>query len=179
MAQATEDGLWLDLTGTTHLFGGEETFCRQVTRFLARLGYIARIAIADTPGAAHAVARFGNVTVAIVPPGASVQTIACLPIEALRFDGQAVAACRRFGIERVADLLPMPRGSLARATSTVKRSGGFSSSMSDRILARHRAEARRLAPPSRCGRRSTRYMIRTSTRPPFSQGCRPCPMMFR
>ena len=114
MAQATGDGLWLDLTGATHLFGGEERFCRKVVGFLARLGYTSRIAVADSPGAAHAVARFGRTATAIVPPGASVQAIATLPVEALRLDRQAVTACRRFGMERVADLLPMPRGPLAR-----------------------------------------------------------------
>lgn len=108
------DGLWLDLTGTSHLFGGEERFCRKVMRFLSRLGLTARIAIADTPGAAHALARFGRTAVEVAPCGGSTQAIASLPIEALRFDDAAVAACRRFGIERVADLLPMPRAPLAR-----------------------------------------------------------------
>src|SRR5690606_14288004 len=31
------DGLWLDLTGTTHLFGGETRFCRRLLGFLRRL----------------------------------------------------------------------------------------------------------------------------------------------
>lgn len=108
------DGLWLDVTGTTHLFGGEERFCRRAVRFLRRLGLTARIAIADTPGAAHAVARFGQRAIAVVPPGATLQALAPLPVAALRLDPQALVACRRFGIERVADLLPMPRAPLAR-----------------------------------------------------------------
>lgn len=114
MAQVTVGGLWLDLTGTTHLFGGEERFCRQVLRFLTRIGYTARIAVADTPGAAHAVSRFARKAIAIVPRGGAVQAIAPLPVEALRLDAQAEQACRRFGLDRVADLLPMPRGPLAR-----------------------------------------------------------------
>lgn len=114
IAAPTDDGLWLDLTGTTHLFGGEEHFCRQVLRFLARLGLSAKIAIADTPGAAHAVSRFAGGAIVIVPSGGSVQAIAPLPVEALRLERQALVAAKRFGIERVADLLPMPRGPLAR-----------------------------------------------------------------
>lgn len=113
-AGLTSDGLWLDLTGTTHLFGGEERFCRQVLRFLDRLGFSARIAIADTPGAAHAVARFGSSAISIVPAGGSVQAIAPLPVEALRLEPRALVAAKRFGIERIADLLPMSRGPLAR-----------------------------------------------------------------
>ncbi|TPG16436.1 DNA polymerase Y family protein [Sphingomonas koreensis] len=113
-AAATADGLWLDLTGTSHLFGGEERFCRLVLRFLGRLGLSGRIAVADTPGAAHAVSRHGAVGLAIVPPGTTVQAIAPLPVTALRLEPAALAACRRFGIERIADLIPMPRGPLAR-----------------------------------------------------------------
>ncbi|WP_235917947.1 Y-family DNA polymerase [Croceibacterium xixiisoli] len=44
------DRLWFDLTGTTHLFGGEDRFCRRVLAFLKRLGFTARIAVAGTPG---------------------------------------------------------------------------------------------------------------------------------
>lgn len=113
-AAPTDDGLWLDLSGTAHLFGGERRFCRSAISFLTRLGLSARIAVADTPGTAHAVARHGDGRIAIVPPGGSVQAIAPLPVEALRLDPQALVAARRFGIERVADLLPMPRGPLAR-----------------------------------------------------------------
>lgn len=113
-AVADGDGLWLEMTGTTHLFGGEERFCRRLVRFLARLGLTARIAIADTPGAAHALARFGQAGIAIVLPGRTVEAIAPLPVHALRLSDDAVSACRRFGIERIADLLPMPRGPLTR-----------------------------------------------------------------
>uniref|UniRef100_UPI0031F47257 Y-family DNA polymerase n=1 Tax=Sphingomonas populi TaxID=2484750 RepID=UPI0031F47257 len=48
------DGLLLDITGTAHLFGGEATMARRIVRLLARLGYTARVAVADTPGAAWA-----------------------------------------------------------------------------------------------------------------------------
>ena len=40
------DGLWLDLTGVAHLFGGEERMCARILAFCARLGFSARIAIA-------------------------------------------------------------------------------------------------------------------------------------
>lgn len=108
------DGLWLDVTGATHLFGGEERFCRRVHAFLGRLGLTARIALADTPGAAHALARHGRAQIVIVPPGRTVEAIAPLPVEALRFAPDALNACRRFGIGRISDLLPMPPGPLTR-----------------------------------------------------------------
>ena len=113
-AASGPDGLWLDLTGTAHLFGGEAKFARRVVAFLARLGFTGRIAIADTPGAAHAIARFSDTSPAIVPSGDTLRAIASLPIEALRLTADATEASRRFGLETVADLLPLPRAPLAR-----------------------------------------------------------------
>ena len=108
------DGLWLDLSGTTHLFGGEPAFCRKVLAFLARLGLSARIGVAGTAGAAHALARFGAESIEIVPPGGEVQAIAPLALAALRLTDEALQAAARFGIEHIGDLLPMPRAPLAR-----------------------------------------------------------------
>lgn len=108
------DGLWLDLTGTTHLFGGEERFCRRLLHFLRRLGFTAAIAIAGTPGAAHGLARYGGNAITILPPGTEAGAIADLPLAALRLTPEALTAAARFGLERVSDLYPMPRGPLAR-----------------------------------------------------------------
>lgn len=109
-----DDGLWLDLSGTTHLFGGEQRFCERVVRLLDRLGYTARIAIAGTPGAAYACARFGPANVDITPVGGELDALVPLPLAALRLEAGALAAAARFGLDRVADLLPMPRGPLVR-----------------------------------------------------------------
>jgi protein ImuB len=116
-------GLWLDLTGTTHLFGGEARFCRRLLGFLRRFGFTARIAIAGTPGAAHALARYGSDNMTILPPGMETQAIADLPLGALRLETEALAAAARFGLERISDLYGMPRGPLARRLGlvTVKR----------------------------------------------------------
>ena len=111
---AGPDGLWLDLTGTTHLFGGEARFCRRLLRFLHRLGFTAAIAIAGTPGAAHALARYGGDPITILPPGQETGAIAELPLAALRLTTEALTSAARFGLERVADLYPIARGPLAR-----------------------------------------------------------------
>ncbi len=113
-AVSGEDGLWLDLTGTAHLFGGEARFCRRLSGLLSRLGLTARIAIAGTPGAAHALARFGTEKVLILPNGKEGEALASLPLAALRLAPEALTSAARFGIERIADLYPMPRGPLAR-----------------------------------------------------------------
>ena len=108
------DGIWLDLSGTTHLFGGEQRFCRRLRRFLDRLGFTASIAIAGTPGAAHALARYSGTAEVILQPGGETQAIADLPLAALRLTPQALTASARFGLERIADLYSMPRGPLAK-----------------------------------------------------------------
>jgi len=113
-ATSGADGIWLDLTGTSHLHGGEARFCSRLLRFLARLGFTARIAIAGTPGAAHALARYGGEPATILPAGREAAALAGLPIAALRLEATALAAAARFGLERVGDLYAMPRGPLAR-----------------------------------------------------------------
>jgi protein ImuB len=117
------DGLWLDLSGATHLFGGEKQFCRRLLGFMRRLGFTAVIAIAGTPGAAHALARYRGDAITILPPGEEAQAIAELPLAALRLEPRALVSAARFGLERVADLYPMPRGPLARrlGLKTVER----------------------------------------------------------
>jgi protein ImuB len=107
-------GLWLDLTGVTHLFGGEERMCRRILRFCARLGFTARIAVAGTLGAAHAFARCSSGSVFLCPPGQEAQRLSALPITALRLEEQALATARRLGIETIGELAAMPRAPLAR-----------------------------------------------------------------
>src|SRR5207253_839012 len=89
-------------------------FCRRVLHFLAKLGFTGCIAVAGTPGAAHALARYGGEDVEILPPGREAAALAGLPIAALRLEPSALAAAARFGLERVGDLCPMPRGPLAK-----------------------------------------------------------------
>jgi protein ImuB len=111
-AVSPHDGLLLDLTGVAHLFGGEERMCRRIVRFCARAGFAARIAVAGTPGAAHALARFGPG--AICPVNGEPDALAPLPLAALRVEEPVLAAARRLGLETIGDLLPLPRGPLQR-----------------------------------------------------------------
>ncbi|WP_037370898.1 Y-family DNA polymerase, partial [Salipiger mucosus] len=59
---ATEppDGLALDLTGCAHLFGGEGALMAQVAQDCADLRLTVRQGLADTPGAAWALARYSG-----------------------------------------------------------------------------------------------------------------------
>ena len=109
------DGLWLDVTGCAHLCGGEAAMLADVCARIARSGFAVRAALADTPGAAWAVARFGAPAPAgtVVPPGAARQALADLPVAGLRLGPATVLGLDRLGLRRVRDLYDLPRGPLA------------------------------------------------------------------
>ncbi len=108
------DGLWIDATGCAPLHGGERPLLDTLVAQLARQGLTGRAAIADTPGAAHALARFGEGSPAVVPPDGVANALAPLPVAALRIDAAAEDGLRRLGLERVGALDAAPRGPLAR-----------------------------------------------------------------
>jgi protein ImuB len=109
------DGLWLDLTGVAHLFGGEEKMCARILAFCRRLGFSARIAVAGTAGAAYALARFGGERPLILcPPGGEADAIAAMPLAALRLDADLLATADRLGVARIGELIAMPRAPLQR-----------------------------------------------------------------
>jgi protein ImuB len=60
--------LLLDITGCAVCFGGEDRLLDRVVRELCEQGWNARVAIADTVGAAWAVAHYGAAPL-LVPPG--------------------------------------------------------------------------------------------------------------
>jgi len=54
------DGLLLDVTGCAHLFGGEDALTRTVAQGCADLGLSLRLGLADTVGAAWALAHYAG-----------------------------------------------------------------------------------------------------------------------
>ncbi|MEO8713522.1 MAG: DNA polymerase Y family protein, partial [Acetobacteraceae bacterium] len=106
------DNVWIDAAGCAHLFGGEAAMLADITNRLARAGIAARAAIADTPGAAHAMARHGGEIV--VPDGGIAEALAPLPVAALRLEPETAASLRTLGLERIGQLAAAPRGPLAR-----------------------------------------------------------------
>lgn len=112
------DGLWLDVTGCAHLQGGETALLRDLVCRLAAQGLLARAAAADTPGAAHAVARHHSAVIAAVPADKQEAAVAPLPIEALRLSPETVHALRLLGFERIGALAATPRAPLVRRFGT-------------------------------------------------------------
>lgn len=111
-------GIWIDITGCAHLFGGETALLEDLLSRLVRNGLAARAAVADTPGAAWALARFGDGAASIVPPGDGEAALRPLSIAALRLTPALCDTLRRLGFDRVSDLLSAPRGPLARRYGT-------------------------------------------------------------
>jgi protein ImuB len=106
-------GLWLDVSGCAHLFGGEEALLRDLLARLAALGFTAKAAIAETAGAAWAIAHFGGQRIAVLPDGAAASALARLPVQGLRLPPEIATALRRIGLRLIGDLLPLPRAPLA------------------------------------------------------------------
>jgi protein ImuB len=104
------DGVYIDVAGSAHLFQGEAALLADMKRRLGAAGLTGKVAIADTPGCAWAVARFGEH--AIVSPGRASDAMASLPVSALRLSPATIESLHHVGIERVAHLANKPRASL-------------------------------------------------------------------
>ena len=114
-----EDGVWIDATGVAHLHGGEERLAGDIYARLSRIALTARIALAGTHGAAHALARYGTsaarpVRCVAATSGALADALAPLPVAALRIDRDAALLAGRLGLKRIGQLYRLPRASVAR-----------------------------------------------------------------
>ena len=141
------DGLLLDIAGADHLFGGEAAMAAEVEARLAGLGFGARTGLADTPGAAWALARFGGEGRRIAAPGDAPAALGALPVEALRIAPGDARLLRRLGLATVGAVDALPRASLARR---FRGPGGALPERLDRVLGRSPDPAASLPPPPAC-----------------------------
>jgi protein ImuB len=107
------DGFFLDIEGASHLFGGEESLLADLAERLARFGLSARLAVADTPGAAWAVSRFHQTPLLVLPSGWEAEALADLPVAALRLSSETRMALRRLGFKTIGALIDRPRAPFA------------------------------------------------------------------
>lgn len=106
------DGLYLDISGCAHLFGGEAALMADASRRLAEQGFEVQVGLASTPGTAYALARFRPGT--IVPPGDEADALAPFPLGALRLPPAVRQGLESVGLRRVGAVLTAPRAPLAR-----------------------------------------------------------------
>jgi protein ImuB len=100
-------GLLLDVSGCCHLFGGERALLEDLQARLTRFGYTARAAMADTIGAAWAMARHATSAAhpcVVVTAGQQRAALAPLPPAALRLPAATVELMERLGLRRIEDL---------------------------------------------------------------------------
>lgn len=98
------DGLVLDVSGATHLWGGEPMMLADMRARASRAGLELRLGLGESRGAAWARAHYG----------AAQSTLTDLPVAALRIDDQMVTALQRLGLRCIGDLTVAARAPLAR-----------------------------------------------------------------
>lgn len=108
------DGLVIDSTGADHLHGGEEAMLETLIGRLVMSGVTARAAIADSWGAAHALARHAADPMHVAEPGKIESLLPPLPLAALRLPPATLASLRTLGFTCIGDLLRQPRAPLTR-----------------------------------------------------------------
>jgi protein ImuB len=97
--------LLLDVTNLAPLFGSEAALAGQVAQGMRRRGFEARIALADTVGAAWGMARYDDrETESAVEPSEGRD----LPMAALRLPGGIQVTLRELGLTTVAAVLALP-----------------------------------------------------------------------
>jgi protein ImuB len=112
-------GLLLDVTGCAHLFGpdeaGERALLADLVSRLARHDFACRAAMADTAGAAWALARYAERQADLFCPRHGQRAaLASLPVEGLRLEATILETFVKLGLRHIGDLYPLPRAPLAR-----------------------------------------------------------------
>lgn len=102
-------GLMLDITGCAHLFGGEAGLMRRIRQRFRQRGYSPVLALAPTPDAARALARFGGRDCL----SAEAAETRVLPVAALEAGEETLLALTRAGLKDLAALEACPPGVLA------------------------------------------------------------------
>jgi protein ImuB len=95
-------GLFLDITGCAHLFGGEAKMMQLVCGVLAAQGFTVSAAIAGTAVCARTLTR--HVHGKIVRDGEEAGAVRPLPVSAMGADAAVVTGLRRAGLKTIGDV---------------------------------------------------------------------------
>ncbi len=134
---ASPDCLLLEIGGLEHLFGSDRALAERIRRELAQQGIASRIAVADTLGAAWALAnsevgsrmsdvkgskdgaqglfdfRHPTFELVFVPAGETARALHPLPVALLRLPDAALDLLRQLGIRQIGQLAVLPRAELS------------------------------------------------------------------
>lgn len=106
------DGLFIDVTGAAHLFGGEENLLADLSTRLSRIGLPPRVAIADTAGSAWALSRFHRSPM-VLASGREAEALSPLSVAALRLSADTSRTLRRLGFKKIGSLIGKSRSPFA------------------------------------------------------------------
>ncbi|MDG4717818.1 MULTISPECIES: Y-family DNA polymerase [Thalassospira] len=109
-----DGGLWLEITGGSHLFGGEAAMIGKIMLDMKHRGHEARVAIADTAAAAWAAARHhpGTASERILSLPEDHGVASRFPVSSLRLPDDIIALLSRLGLKQLGDITPLPRANI-------------------------------------------------------------------
>jgi len=107
------NGLILDVSGCTHLWGGEKGYLEELLNRLKSKGFDVQAAVADTVGTSWAIARFGKIE-PVIESGANAAALLPLPPAALRLDKPVLERLQKLGLRTIRSFIGMQRSALRR-----------------------------------------------------------------
>lgn len=140
------DTVWLDVTGTAHLAGGEQALVQELCGQVRAIGHVVRVAVACGPLIARAFARWQVTRVDelqgfVIPSARTLEALADLPVTALPLDAECAAWLMRVGVFSIGNLAALPR------TAAAARLGTQASVVLDLCEGRDRTPLVPYAPP--------------------------------
>jgi protein ImuB len=117
VALSLPDTVWVDVSGSAHLFGGEAALGEELSSRVRALGHVVRVAVAEGPVLAQAFARWappavGKKAVHAVAPGHAAEAVSTLPVVALPLGEECQSWLVRLGVLTLGDLAALPRSAL-------------------------------------------------------------------
>ncbi len=131
----------VDATGLARLHGAATAVGRGLLRQAERVGFTARVALAETRAVARLVAGSASSALTVVPPGGESKALVGVPLAALGLDTYLAEALARWGVRSVGELAALPREGVAM------RLGSAGLRAHDMALGRDREPFRAWTPP--------------------------------
>lgn len=107
------DGLIIDASGCTHLWGDECGYLNDIQNRMKQFGYSCRIAISDTIGASWAVSRYGKDT-SVISSGLQSASLSELVPQALRLNQSILERLNKLGFKTIGSFMQLPATALRR-----------------------------------------------------------------
>jgi protein ImuB len=117
VALGSPDTVWVDITGSSHLFGGEAPLAEELATRVRALGHAVRLAVAPGPALAGAFARWSppqrdGKDLFLVPSERTEGAVRELPIVSLPLSAECLSFLVRLGVLTLGDLAALPRQAL-------------------------------------------------------------------